>query len=394
MISITERPKTLDEVYGQKLMMKEFKKRSLNKNFPSYLLFTGPTGVGKSTTALIIAKILNCENPIEKDDRLDPCNKCSPCKDINNSWYKRDVSYLDATNLGKNQVKDLSDILSYPPMLDKNKIIIIDEAHLLASDKAKGAMLLLSEKERKNCYIILCTTDQDKILPALNDRYATYRFRYGNRDEIAFYLKYMIGKLVEDKYKDKEFPEEFLNNYADILFLIAENCRGSFRLAVQYLDRVLEGELYSIEVVKKELNLISEEEKFDIISNILSGDNIKNVFNFINDLDDIDYFYNILYKDILNAKILQNTKNQEAIDNLLKKEVKNGRYVSFETRCLRWTKYDHFEKLYKILYELELNKKSFTINKRLFLSTLINYFEDIRIIPKIQKRKSTRERVN
>ena len=219
MLGIQYRPKTLDEMQGNKRIIKEFKNRSLKNNFPSYMMFLGHSGTGKSTLAFIIAKILNCKEPIIKKDCVEPCNKCEACKDINDGKFKRDTTYIDATDLGKEGVKSLSNMLSHVPFFDKNRVIIIDEAHLLNSAQAKGAMLLLSEKPRKNVYIILCTTESEKFHLALKTRYEIYRFYMANYEDIFEYIKRVFFDLNKTRYADKEFPESFKEEAPKILLL-------------------------------------------------------------------------------------------------------------------------------------------------------------------------------
>jgi DNA polymerase-3 subunit gamma/tau len=399
MLGIQYRPKTLNEVHGNKKIVQEFKNRSLTYNFPSYMMFLGHSGTGKSTLAFIIAKTLNCLNPIVKDDCIEPCNECKVCTDIMKGQFKRDTSYVDATNLGKEGVKKLSDMLSYAPRFDKNKVVIIDEAHLLNSAQAKGAMLLLSEKPRENVYIILCTTEADKFHIALKTRYEIYNFYTANYKDIFEYLKEVFLQLNKTTYADKEFPEHFKEEAPKILLLIADNAFGSYRNALQMLDRVMESELYTVQEVEEEFNIINLAQQFEFIYNLLYGRNIKETFNLIEKKDN-EYLYNLMYKYLVKAQIWKKIKSKKEIDDIIEKYQNTNRNKGeYHLALLSRIFGEPVDKLLDLLKDVEVNQKGFTFNKRYFKLSLIQYIKyverlnrDAETIPKLTKRQKLEEK--
>jgi len=93
MRTIQDRPKTFAEIMGHIIILEEFKTRSRDKNYPNYMLFVGDSGTGKSTSAFIIAKLLNCSEPIKQEgEYYEPCNTCKACTDVNSQKFNRDVT--------------------------------------------------------------------------------------------------------------------------------------------------------------------------------------------------------------------------------------------------------------------------------------------------------------
>jgi DNA polymerase-3 subunit gamma/tau len=280
--SITERPITFEEMVGQETILNEFKKRSKKIDFPNYMLFVGESGSGKSTCAFIISKLLNCANPVlNNKGYYEPCNKCFSCTDVISDKFRRDIYYMDASKMGKEEVVNLESTLSIMSIHDnKNKIIIIDEAHLLNSPAARSAMLLLSERNKNNIYLILCTTDNTKFDKALNSRFTTYQFQKLKYVNIAEYLYNIIKK------EEIKVPEEFISKG---LFLISENSEGSLRQALQYFDRCIYGEIFKEEDIIKEFEFIDVKKAYTVVDNLLNKD--KSFFNNLNTIDMEKFFH-------------------------------------------------------------------------------------------------------
>ena len=258
MLNITERPQVLSEMVGQFQILSEMKRRSKKIDFPTYMVFEGETGSGKSTLAFIVAKLLNCKNP----KNGNPCDECSSCLDVINEKFTRDIYYIDASHMGKEEVLSLQQKLNSLPMYDDNKVIIIDEAHLLNSPAARGAMLTLTEKHRKNIYFILCTTDLSKFDKALKSRFQCYKFKKVKLEDIASILMRTIEK------NNLDVTEQFID---EGLVLISEFADGSVREALQYLDRCVYGKLFTAEDIQKELGFISKEKLFQMVKNLIQG---------------------------------------------------------------------------------------------------------------------------
>jgi len=269
MYSLQYRSKTFDDIYGHKTNVKEFKKRSENINFPDVMIMSGLSGSGKTTSAFMIAKLLNCKTPIKQaDGHNEPCNECASCKDINEEKFSRDVFFKNASEMGKEDVNKLNDLVNNFPMFDKNIIIILDEAQEL-SKSGKGATLKLLEKTRKNVYFILCTMDSNAFDIAVKRRGQTYLFKEVSSDDIAEYLAFIVKK--EGLFDT--LPDEFIFKG---LFFIANNSYGSPGYAVSILERCIAGEIYSEEDITRELGLVSDSVSTNILEKMLRTD--KSVF--------------------------------------------------------------------------------------------------------------------
>lgn len=248
MENLLKRPRTFDDVIGQNSVVKEMKKYSKeyinNRNsFPKSMIFSGPTGTGKTSTALILASMVNCKNPLIDEDKVSPCLECDSCIDIISESFSRDVHMLDASSMGKDDVLKIENTARILPMHDNKRIIIIDEAQELSS-KAKGATLKIIEKERSHVHFILCTMDEAKIEKAVLSRSSFYRFFPLSDEIIAEHLFSII------KEKGAQVPNEFLK---DGIFLISEYSEGSVRLGVRNLERCINSEIFNAEEIKKEL---------------------------------------------------------------------------------------------------------------------------------------------
>lgn len=220
------RPQKLEEVVGQEHIKKALKNAiELNKISHAYL-FTGPRGTGKTSTARIFAKSLNCK----EGPTITPCGVCENCIDITNST-PMDVIEIDAASNRK--VEDAQNILEkvmYAPVNSRYKIYIIDEVHML-STTAFNALLKTLEEPPKNVIFILATTEVHKVLDTIKSRCQRFDFKRITTDDIVKHLRY-----ISDKEK--------INITDDALFTIAKNSAGGMRDSIALLDQlsVLDGE--------------------------------------------------------------------------------------------------------------------------------------------------------
>ena len=220
------RPQKLEEVVGQEHIKKALKNAiELNKISHAYL-FTGPRGTGKTSTARIFAKSLNCK----EGPTINPCGVCENCVDITNST-PMDVIEIDAASNRK--VEDAQNILEkvmYAPVNSRYKIYIIDEVHML-STTAFNALLKTLEEPPKNVIFILATTEVHKVLDTIKSRCQRFDFKRITTDDIVKHLRY-----ISDKEK--------INITDDALFTIAKNSAGGMRDSIALLDQlsVLDGE--------------------------------------------------------------------------------------------------------------------------------------------------------
>lgn len=219
------RPQTLEELVGQEHIKKALANAiELDKISHAYL-FTGPRGTGKTSTARIFAKSLNCK----QGPTIKPCGVCENCIDITNST-PMDVIEIDAASNRK--VEDAQNILEkvmYAPVNSRFKIYIIDEVHML-STTAFNALLKTLEEPPKNVIFILATTEVHKVLETIKSRCQRFDFKRITTGDIVKHLKFIA-------------ENEKINITDDALCTIAKNSAGGMRDSIALLDQlsVLDG---------------------------------------------------------------------------------------------------------------------------------------------------------
>ena len=249
------RPQSFKNVVGQESLVKALTNAiELNRIANAYL-FCGPRGTGKTSSARILAKSLNCEH----GPTLEPCQKCASCIDITNATGLDVIEIDAASNRGIQDAKDLIAQVQYAPINGKYKIFIIDEVHMLSND-AFNALLKTFEEPPKNVIFILATTEPHKVLETIISRCQRFDLRRITTDDIIKRLR-EISDLENIKITD------------DALFAIAKNVSGGLRDSLALLDQV------SILGVKEEINKDLIEEllgkiNFDTLLNLL-----KNIYN-------------------------------------------------------------------------------------------------------------------
>ena len=256
------RPQKLEEVVGQEHIKQALSNAiTLGKISHAYL-FTGPRGTGKTSTARILAKSLNCiEGPT-----VNPCGKCASCVDITNT-VPIDVIEIDAASNRK--VEDAQNILEkiqYVPVNGKYKIYIIDEVHML-TNTAFNALLKTVEEPPKNVVFILATTESHKVLDTIKSRCQRFDFRRITTDDIAKHLRYISDK-------------ENIKISDGALYSIAKNSAGGMRDSIALLDQVsILGE--SKEITEEDINNLLGRISFDVLNEmaqyIIDSDSINAV---------------------------------------------------------------------------------------------------------------------
>lgn len=215
------RPQNFDEVVGQRPVTQTLKNAITKDRVAHALLFTGPRGVGKTTTARILAKALNCE----RGRTPDPCSECASCNAIATG---RSVDCLEidgASNRGIDEVRELREIVRYAPSRDKHKVIIIDEVHML-TEPAFNALLKTLEEPPPGVVFILATTHAHKIPPTILSRCQRHDFRRLGPGEILPRLQQIAceeGATVSD----------------GAMMAIARAAEGSLRDAQSLLDQAI-----------------------------------------------------------------------------------------------------------------------------------------------------------
>ena len=252
------RPMTFDDVVGQNHITETLKHELASEKIGHAYLFCGTRGTGKTTTAKIFSRAVNCENP--KDG--EPCNVCDTCKGIIDGRIM-DVYEMDAaSNNGVDAIRNLREEVIYTPAGCKYKVYIIDEVHMLTI-QAFNALLKTLEEPPEHALFILATTEPQKIPQTILSRCQRYDFKRIGVDDIAGRLK-------------KVAAAEGINATEDALKLIAEIGDGSMRDALSVLDRCSAfGEELRRENVSEIVGIVDERVLFniteDVISNNVSG---------------------------------------------------------------------------------------------------------------------------
>ena len=188
------RPKTLEEICGQKTIVRILKNTIKNDQINHAYLFTGPRGTGKTSIAKILAKIVNCENL----ENLEPCGKCANCTQTSNS----DIIEIDAaSNNGVDEIRELRNKVNLVPSYGKYKIYIIDEVHMLTVG-AFNALLKTLEEPPAHVIFILATTDPQKIPETILSRCQRFDFKKITNEEIVENLERISKKEKIDIEKD------------------------------------------------------------------------------------------------------------------------------------------------------------------------------------------------
>src|SRR3954471_23396103 len=217
------RSTTFDEVIGQDHVARTLKKAITSGRIAHAYLFCGTRGTGKTSTARILAKSLNCEN--SGGPTPDPCGKCNSCTAIARG-EDIDVIEIDAaSNTGVDNVRDLINNSQFRPARSRFKVYIIDEVHML-SKSAFNALLKTLEEPPPHVKFILATTEPEKVLPTILSRCQRYDFRNIPTPEIAAHLK-NIAKQEQIQADD------------DALLMVAKAGAGSMRDSLSLLDRLL-----------------------------------------------------------------------------------------------------------------------------------------------------------
>ena len=260
------RPKNFDEVVGQEHIIQTLKNAIYQNKIAHAYLFCGPRGTGKTTTAKIFAKMLNCENENK------PCEECENCKMASQSSHPDIIEIDAASNNGVEEVRNLIDKVKYAPLSGKYKIYIIDEVHMLTT-QAFNALLKTIEEPPKHVIFILATTEIHKIPLTILSRCQKFQFTKLDNDEIVMKLR-KIASLENIDVGD------------DSLYEIARLSNGGMRDSINFLDqlRTYANNSIKLEDVFKVCGTISYIDIKKLFVDIYNND-VVSILNFVNDVD-------------------------------------------------------------------------------------------------------------
>jgi len=331
------RPQTFEDIIGQKHITQTLINAiSLNRISHAYI-FSGPRGVGKTTTARILAKSLNCEN----GPTPHPCNKCDRCIRITNG-YSMDVMEIDgASNNGVDSIRELRNKVNFAPAEGRYKIYIIDEVHML-SQGAFNALLKTLEEPPPHVIFIFATTDPHKIPSTILSRCQWFNFRRISLADIVAKLKMIV-------------KDEKLNIDDKTLNIIARSSTGSMRDAESALDQIIAycGKDITSQSVREVLGIIEEEVFFEFLEAIIKNDTLKGIeiINRTSDLgEDASQFIKNLMEYVHNLSLAK----------VCQKEILNlkGIFTEDRERLLKQSKTIKLEKLFNMVnYLAEAERK-------------------------------------
>ncbi len=250
------RPGTFSDLAGQEHVGNTLRQAVTQGRVSHSYLFCGTRGSGKTTTARVLAKAVNCLNP----QQGDPCDECAICVSINEG-RNLDIIELDAaSNRGVEEIREIREKVNFQPAQNRRKVYIIDEAHMLTRE-ASNAFLKTLEEPPEHVIFILCTTEADRLLPTILSRCQRYDFRRLPGQTIYDRLAYITD-------------QEAIAIHPDALRMIARNAGGSMRDALNILEQLAvssDGDI-TLRDVEESLGLVRSDAYLALAQKLLAGD--------------------------------------------------------------------------------------------------------------------------
>jgi DNA polymerase III subunit gamma/tau len=251
------RPQRFEDVVGQQHVAGTLKNALATDHVAHAFLFTGPRGVGKTTCARILAKILNCEN---RTPDFEACNECPSCRAFNESASFNIIELDAASNNSVEHIRALTEQVRFQPQQGRYKVFIIDEVHML-SNQAFNAFLKTLEEPPPYAIFILATTEKHKIIPTILSRCQIFDFRRITVADMVAHLQAICQK-------------EGIAAEADALHIIAQKADGALRDALSIFDRITSSAGKNIRYadVIENLNVLDYDYYFQITDALLAED--------------------------------------------------------------------------------------------------------------------------
>ncbi|KOA19506.1 DNA polymerase III subunit tau [Clostridium homopropionicum DSM 5847] len=370
------RPKTFEEVVGQSHVTTTLKNQIKNNRVAHAYLLCGTRGTGKTSTAKIFAKAVNCLEP--KDG--EPCNECEMCKKIN-AGLAIDVSEMDAASHNKvDDIRDLIEEVKYPPRESRYKVYIMDEVHMLTQGAVNAFLKTLEEPPEKTIFV-LATTDPQKLPITILSRCQRFDFKRIKSDDIFERLV----KIIKEQ-----------GNYADnkSLRLIARISDGAMRDALSILDQAISMGNGNVDYDKliNMLGLITNEYLFKLTDSIIKRD-IEEAISVIDEVvytgKDVNLFTKDMILHLRNLMISKVSENPEEVldmseENIyIVKEQASKLRVEEIMRCIRilqeseeQSKWSNQGRIYLEMAVIKMCKFEYDTSKEVLLAR-INKLENI-----------------
>jgi len=263
-LAIKYRPKSFETLMGQEVLAKTLSSAIINDRIASAYLLTGIRGVGKTTSARIIATAINCEKPNINGNKIEACGECANCMAVKGGNHPDIIEIDAASRTSVDDVRQIIESSEYKSFLGRYKVFIIDEVHMI-SKNAFNALLKTLEEPPRNVLFIFATTEVNKIPITILSRCQRFDLRRLSAAEIASLLTGISGK------ENIKFEEEAIS-------LIASKSEGSARDSISMLDQASllatahNNGLISLDLVREMLAVTSLDLVIEFIENILSQD--------------------------------------------------------------------------------------------------------------------------
>lgn len=358
------RPQTFSEVLSQDFITSTLQNAINMGRVTHAYLFTGPRGVGKTSTARIFAKALNCQNLVN----AAPCGECDNCLEITGGTSLDVIEIDGASNRGVEEIRSLREAVKFVPVKSKYKIIIVDEVHML-TEQAFNALLKTLEEPPEYVIFIFATTDQHKIPVTILSRCQRYEFKKISYEEMNSNLKSILAK------ENIEYKEDALN-------YIIRNSDGCMRDALSLLDQVIAygGGKITLEDTAYLLGITDSYLSNDIFSSVLKEetDKLPDLVSIV-DEKGIDYKY-------MTECLIEHCRNMMiySISNKLPSKDMTSReeeyYSSLKEYAEKAKLYSLFQILTKLINDLKYSDFAryvfeFAVIKAANISSIINIID-------------------
>lgn len=333
----TYRPQKFNELVGQELIRQTLTQAVKENRIAHAFLFTGPRGTGKTTTARILAKAVNCLTPLDKRENAEPCDKCKNCLAIMEN-KSLDLMEIDAASYtGVDNIRQLTDNIELAPVEFKYRVFIIDEVHML-SRGAFNALLKTLEEPPSHAIFILATTEMHKVPLTITSRCQRFSFRLLTLPEI-------LEKLTVIAKKEKiEIEKESLE-------LICEAAHGGMRDAESLFAQIatLAGKKIEVKETKEILGIAGREDEIRFLTNlfekkidktidILEGMNKNGIDFFLLSHRVLDYLRKIIFLKLnpKGADLINKEISETQVDKLkvLAKKIGIGELLEISAKLI------------------------------------------------------------